>query len=65
MKELKNATIVVDIINDFVTGVLRTERAEKIIPRVKRLLEFAREKKIPVIYTCDTHLPGVDNEFEV
>lgn len=55
----------VDIINDFVTGALGTKRAGKIIPKVKRLLDHAREKKIPVIYTCDTHLPNLDREFEV
>lgn len=47
------------------TGVLGSKRAGKIIPRVKRLLDFARENKIPIIYVCDTHLPRVDNEFEV
>lgn len=62
---MKTAIIVVDIINDFVSGVLGSKRAEKIIPNVKRLLDFARKKKIPVIYTCDTHLRELDDEFEV
>ena len=65
MAELKTAIIVVDVINDFVTGVLGTKRAERIIPKIKRLLDSAREKKTPVIYACDTHLPNVDREFEV
>jgi nicotinamidase-related amidase len=63
--ELKTAIIVVDIINDFVTGVLGSKRARRIIPRVKLLLDHARDRKIPVIYTCDTHLPNLDREFEV
>jgi nicotinamidase-related amidase len=62
---LKTAIIVVDIINDFVTGVLGSRRAPRIIPRVKHLIDFVHEKKIPVIFACDTHLPDVDNEFEV
>jgi nicotinamidase-related amidase len=62
---MKSAIIVVDVINDFVTGVLGSKRAEKIVPKVKHLLDFAREKKIPIIYTCDTHLPNLDSEFEV
>lgn len=62
---MKTAIVVVDIINDFVTGVLGTKRAEKIIPEVKRLLDHARKKNIPIIYTCDTHLPNLDREFEV
>jgi len=62
---LKTAIIVVDVINDFVTGALGSKRAEKIIPNVKRLLDSARKKKVPVIYTCDSHLQGLDDEFEV
>jgi nicotinamidase-related amidase len=63
--ELNTTIIVVDVINDFVTGVLGSKRAGRIIPKVKRLLDHARENKIPVIYTCDTHLPNLDREFEV
>lgn len=65
MAELNTAIIVVDVINDFVTGVLGSKRAGKIIPKVKQLLYKARENKIPVIYACDTHLPNLDREFEV
>jgi len=62
---MKTAVIVVDIINDFVTGILGSKRAPRIVPRVKRLLDSARKKKVPVIYTCDTHLPNLDSEFDV
>jgi nicotinamidase-related amidase len=57
--------MVIDMINDFVTGVFKNERAEKIIPDIQRLLNFARENKIPVIYVNDAHLPNVDTEFDV
>ena len=62
---MKTAVVVVDMINDFVSGTLKCERAVKIIPNIQRLLDFARKKKIPVIYTNDTHLPGIDEEFEI
>lgn len=57
--------IVIDMINDFVTGSLKCERAPRIIPNIQLLLNFARKKGIPVIYTNDTHLRGIDEEFEV
>lgn len=62
---MKTAVVVIDMINDFVTGVFKNERAEKIIPNVRRLLNFARENKIPFVYVNDAHLPNVDVEFDV
>jgi nicotinamidase-related amidase len=62
---MKTAIVVVDMLNDFVTGALKNERASRIIPNIQRLLQFARKRKIPIIYTNDTHLPGIDEEFEV
>jgi len=50
------AVIVIDMLNDFVTGALKCERAQKIIPNVKRLVESARKEGIPVIYSNDAHL---------
>lgn len=62
---MKAAVVVIDMINDFVTGTLKSKRAPKIIPNIQRLLNFAREKSIPIIYTSDAHLPGVDRELQV
>ncbi len=62
---MKTAVVVIDMINDFVTGVFKNERAEKIIPNVKQLLNFVRENKIPVVYVNDAHLPNVDTEFDI
>ncbi len=62
---MKTAIVVVDMINDFVIGSLKCESAFKIIPNIRRLLNFVRKKEIPVIYTNDTHLPGIDEEFEI
>jgi nicotinamidase-related amidase len=53
------------MINDFVTGVFKSNRAAKIIPNIKALLDYSRKKKIPIIYATDAHLPGIDPEFNV
>ena len=62
---MKMSIIVVDMLNDFVTGALKCERASRIIPNIKSLLDFARKKEIPVIYVSDAHLSGVDEELEL
>jgi nicotinamidase-related amidase len=51
------AVIIIDLLNDFVTGNLQCERAKPIIPKLKRLVEVARKHKIPVIYSNDAHYP--------
>jgi nicotinamidase-related amidase len=55
------AVIVLDMLNDFVTGGLKCERAVHIIPNLKRLTVAARKCKVPVIYSNDAHL-AVDEE---
>jgi len=62
---MKAAVIVIDMINDFVTGVFKSDRATKIIPNIKALMDHAREQKVPVIYVTDAHLPNVDPQFDV
>jgi len=56
------AIIIIDMLNDFVTGDLKCERAKHIIPNLKKLIEAARKQKIPVIYSNDAHYP---EDFEV
>lgn len=53
------------MINDFVSGVFKSDRAAKIIHNIKALLDHARKQKVPVIYATDAHLPEIDPEFEV
>ena len=60
----REAVIVIDMLKDFVYGALKCERALKIIPNIKRLIEEARKHNIPVIYANDAHLPEVDYEFK-
>ena len=57
------AILVVDMLNDFVTGALGCDRARDIVPATARLLNAAREKGVPVIYCNDCHLPGIDREL--
>ena len=55
---MKNpAIIIVDMLNDFVTGKLEVKRTKYIIPNLRRLIEAARKKDVPVIYSNDAHYP--------
>ena len=56
------AVIIVDMLNDFVTGDLKTERAARIVPNLKKLIETARKHDVPVIYSNDSHYK---HDFEV
>jgi nicotinamidase-related amidase len=49
--------ILIDMLNDFVTGDLKCERAMRIIPKLKKLVEAARKCNVPVIYSNDAHYP--------
>jgi nicotinamidase-related amidase len=51
------AVIVIDMLNDFVTGKLEAKRAKRIIPNIKRLVQAARKSNVPVIYSNDAHYP--------
>lgn len=51
------AVLVLDMLNDFVHGKLKCERAGRIIPNIERLLDSARKNKIPVFFCNDEHLP--------
>jgi len=62
---LKPAILIIDVIYDFVSGVLGSERAAVIVPNIRRLLDHARGVGAPVIYVTDAHLPSVDREFDI
>lgn len=64
MKKLdKPAILVVDMLNDFVTGALTCDRAKAIVPATAQLLDAARAANVPVIFCNDAHLPGIDREL--
>jgi nicotinamidase-related amidase len=52
------AVIVIDMLDDFVTGALANPRSQRIIPAIDALLASARERGWPVVYANDAHLPG-------
>lgn len=64
MQDRKPAVVVIDMLNDFVTGKLACERAERIVPHLGRLLGAARDHGVPVVYSGDAHLPS-DPEIEL
>ncbi len=65
MPRSRCALLVVDVINDFVTGVFGNPRAEAMVPRLRALLPEVRIAGVPVIYCSDSHLAGVDFELTV
>ena len=42
------AILVVDMLNDFVTGALGCDRGRAIVPATAKLLDAARKKGVPV-----------------
>ena len=62
---MTDAVLVLDMLNDFVTGEIAAERAGNIIPTLRDdLLPAAREAGVRVIYLNDAHRPE-DTELEV
>ena len=61
---MTDALIVIDMLNDFVTGKIAAERAENILSPLDRLAAAARENGVPVIYANDAHRPE-DFELDV
>lgn len=59
------AILVIDMLKEFVYGKLSCESAKNVIPKIKSLLDEARESGVPVIYCNDAHIPGVDKELEL
>jgi nicotinamidase-related amidase len=58
------ALLVVDMVNDFMTGKIANPRAERIVLPIQQLLEQARADRDDwlVVYANDAHLP---NDFEL
>ena len=62
---MKQAVIVVDMLNDFITGALKCDRGVAIVPQTTKLVNGARKAGIPVIFTCDAHIKGLDGELKL
>ena len=65
MQKKKCAVLVVDMLNDFVTGALKCDRGLAIVPKTAELLRAARAKDVPVIFCNDAHLKDVDHELKL
>ena len=62
---MKQAILVVDMLNDFVTGSLACDRGKAIVPALANLLNKARQKGVYVIFCNDNHLKDVDGELKL
>lgn len=58
----RKAVIVIDMLNDFVTGALANPAGQEITPRIAHLLDHARKNDWLVVYANDAHLPGDPEE---
>ncbi len=47
--------IVIDMLNDFIHGALKTEEAQNTLKPAIKTLEFFHGNKLPVIFACDAH----------
>jgi len=62
--ETESALLIIDMLNDFIEdgGALVVPDAKRIVPRIREILDDARQKGIPVIYVTDSHRDD-DHEF--
>ena len=66
MDKLENcAVLVVDMLNDFVTGALTYDRGKAIVPATAHLLDAVRAAGVPVIFCNDAHIKGIDRELKL
>jgi len=61
----KYAIIVIDVLNEFVTGAIAFNTGQAVVEPIAKLTNKARKSKIPVIYANDTHISGEDKELEL
>lgn len=65
MENVRTAILVVDMLNDFVTGALKCDRGLAVVPRLARLSDAARAHGVKVVYCNDAHVKGVDHELKL
>ncbi|MFX1563570.1 MAG: cysteine hydrolase family protein [Promethearchaeota archaeon] len=56
------ALLIIDMLNDFVTGSLKCDRAQGIIPNIRQLIDGFQKQGLPVIFVNDNHL---ETDFEM
>lgn len=52
---MKPALLLVDMLNDFITGALKTSEAIATVQPAKKVLDYFREKGYPIFYLNDAH----------
>ena len=57
MRRVRPALVIVDMLNDFVHGALKTPEAEATVGPARRVLDYFRSRGWPVIYVNDAHYP--------
>ena len=65
MENKKTAILVVDMLNDFVTGALKCDRGLATVEPNQRLLRAARKYGVHVIFSNDAHIKDIDHEFKI
>jgi len=61
-EDRRYAVLVVDMLEDFIHGVLKCERMVPKIPNVAAVLDASRAAGVPVVYCNDSHKPS---DFEL
>ncbi len=61
-RDRRYAVLVVDMLEDFIRGVLKCDRMVPKIPNVATVLDAARGNGVPVVYCNDSHKPS---DFEL
>jgi nicotinamidase-related amidase len=61
-EDRRYAVLVVDMVEDFIRGVLKCDRMVPKIPNVAEVLEASRSRGVPVVYCNDSHKPS---DFEL
>ena len=63
--EPDSALLIIDMLNDFIeeNGALLVPGAKRIVPRIRQILDEARQQGIKVIYIADSHRED-DLEFQ-
>ena len=61
-KDRRYALLVVDMLEDFINGVLKIDRMVPKIPNVAAVIDAARSDGIPIVYCNDSHRPS---DFEL
>jgi len=52
---IRPAVIIIDMLNDFVTGKLYAKRAKNVVEPLQQLVFAARKQGVPVIFSNDAH----------